>query len=269
MASGCSIPLYVVKKLVSGCPTPSVVDHMSEYFTSVDAFPVHRIVRHFVELVPCQFGRHEVVNSAFFKICGIAALYPKTSGSHRILLSTPNSSLKKRFPNRNWRTRDSPEVRLQSASTHMPAFRLPASFFDSLADFLVHFRVSFFDKAVELRLARHEVIVQGTPPSVLIPLQSFGRISDETWSIVHSHATSMRCGPIHVPRLHPSRPFFHRWLPGCIFQPLRSKRRTSLLYGLRRSSRLMVFVSSSFRIQTRFIVLVHAVPGPASEQMRS
>ena len=25
MASGCSIPLYVVKKLVSGCPTPSVV----------------------------------------------------------------------------------------------------------------------------------------------------------------------------------------------------------------------------------------------------
>ena len=42
-------------------------DHMSEYFTSVDAFPVHRIVRHFVELVPCQFGRHEVVNSAFFQ----------------------------------------------------------------------------------------------------------------------------------------------------------------------------------------------------------
>ena len=35
-------------------------------------------------------------------------------------LSTPNSSLKKRLPCINWRTRDSPEVRLVSDSTHMP-----------------------------------------------------------------------------------------------------------------------------------------------------
>ena len=40
---------------------------MGEDFASVDTFPVHRIVRHFVELVPCQLCRHEVVDSAFFQ----------------------------------------------------------------------------------------------------------------------------------------------------------------------------------------------------------
>ena len=42
-------------------------DHMGEDFASVDTLPVHRIVRHFVELVPCQLCRHEVVDSAFFQ----------------------------------------------------------------------------------------------------------------------------------------------------------------------------------------------------------
>ena len=42
-------------------------DHMRENFASVDSFPVHGIVRHFVKLVPCQLCRHEVVDSAFFQ----------------------------------------------------------------------------------------------------------------------------------------------------------------------------------------------------------
>ena len=41
-------------------------NHMCKDLASVDTFPVHRIVRHFVELVPCQLCSHEVVDSAFF-----------------------------------------------------------------------------------------------------------------------------------------------------------------------------------------------------------
>ncbi len=52
-------------------------------------------------------------------IWGSAAEYPKTSGSQTSSVSTPSSSRKNRLPNTIWRTRDSPEGMLQSASTHM------------------------------------------------------------------------------------------------------------------------------------------------------
>src|SRR5699024_659974 len=56
----------------------------------------------------------------FFKICGSAQLYPNISGNQRYSVSFPNSSRKKLDPNNNWRTNDSPDGILQSASSHIP-----------------------------------------------------------------------------------------------------------------------------------------------------
>ena len=96
---------------------------------------------------------------ASFRICGSAAEYPNTSGSQRSVVSRPNSSRKNRLPCTIWRTSDSPDGMLQSASTHMLPIgsNRPASHLR--ADAVVERRVELLDPVVLLRLRRREVVL--------------------------------------------------------------------------------------------------------------
>ena len=117
-------------------------DQVCQHLCSIDSAPHHRIVRHFIELVPCQFGCHKIIDSAFFhdlRQCpGISEhiRQPEDTVVHAKFLFEKAFAMHK--------LTDEGFSRCQIAVCLNPhtAFRLPAFLFDALFCFLVQFRIA-------------------------------------------------------------------------------------------------------------------------------
>ena len=135
-------------------------NHVCKDLASIDSFPVHRIIRNFVELVPCQFRGHKIVNTAFFQDLRHRRTVSEHIRQPQDLVVYAKFLPEEAFSKQKLAHKGFSGGQITVCLNPHAAFRLPASFFDSLADFLVYLRMSFLHKAVELRLARHKVIIR-------------------------------------------------------------------------------------------------------------
>ena len=135
-------------------------DQMGQDLRTVDAAPAEGVVGHLVELVPRQFGGHEIFDAAFLHDLGQRAgiaehvRQPEDAVFHAELL--PEEALAvKELPHQTFAA-GQVAVRLHPHA----ALRLPAALPHPLLHAGVQFGVALLEEQVQLRLAGHEAVVR-------------------------------------------------------------------------------------------------------------
>ena len=134
-------------------------NEVGEHLGSVEPAPPEGVAGQLIDLVPGDFGGHEIVDAALFENLrqrNRIAEYvgqPENFAVHAEFLFEKPLAVQK-LPHERF-ARGHVAVRFEPHA----ALRLPAPFFDALLDFLIQLRVALLDELIELRLARHECIV--------------------------------------------------------------------------------------------------------------